>query len=258
MSGSVCKFPKQSKQDFVTYGGEKIYYQRLARCEEIRRLKIKIYPDCRVEVAAPPSASDQEVKQGVELKVRWIIKKLRVFRDQLEGTSARKYLSGESHYYLGKQYLLKVEVSALEPSGVKLLRGVLRVAVREKRSDLVRKQLEGWYRTRAREIFSKRMDALLDQALWVSEMPLMRILAMKSQWGSCSPNGLITLNPMLVKASRDCIDYVILHEFCHLVEHNHGEKFYRLMGQVMPNWKQVKDRLDSMASVYLQDKTQFS
>jgi predicted metal-dependent hydrolase len=95
------------------------------------------------------------------------------------------------------------------------------------------------------------MDSLLEQTLWVSDKPSMRILAMKSQWGSCSPKGLITLNPALVKASRDCIDYVILHEFCHLAEHNHGKKFYRLMGQVMPNWETVKNRLDGMANLLL-------
>jgi predicted metal-dependent hydrolase len=237
--------------NFVTYGGEKIYYQRLARSEAIRRLKINVYPDCRVEVVAPPSASDQEVKQGVELKARWIIKKLGVFKKQLEGCTPRKYVSGESHYYLGKQYLLKVDVSQTELTGVKLLRGVLRVTVREKKAELVKKQLNAWYRTRAREVYSKRMDALLAQALWVTEKPSMRILAMKSQWGSCSPNGLITLNPMLVKAPRDCIDYVILHELCHLAEHNHGERFYRLMWKVMPNWEHIKIRLDASANNYL-------
>jgi predicted metal-dependent hydrolase len=251
MSNRVCEPLKQSKRDFVTYGGEKIYYQRLARSEAIGRLKVKVYPDCRVEVVAPPSATELEVKKGVELKARWIINKLRLFKEQLEGITPRKYVSGESHYYLGKQYMLKVEVSISEPCGVKLLRGVLRVTVREQRPDLVRKQLVSWYRIRAREIFSKRMDSLLEQTLWVSEKPSMRILAMKSQWGSCSPKGLITLNPMLVKASRDCIDYVILHEFCHLAEHNHGKKFYRLMGQVMPNWETVKNRLDGMAVVFL-------
>ncbi|MEJ2632642.1 MAG: M48 family metallopeptidase [Acidihalobacter sp.] len=64
----------------------------------------------------------------------------------------------------------------------------------------------------------------------------MRLLAMKTQWGSCSPRGTLTMNPHLVKAPRECIDYVLLHELCHLAEHNHSDRFYRLMGQVMPRW----------------------
>ncbi len=63
---------------------------------------------------------------------------------------------------------------------------------------------------------------------------------MQTQWGSCSPNGRITLNPLLVKAPRECIDYVILHELCHIAEHNHSERFYRLLSQVMPKWEKTK------------------
>lgn len=74
---------------------------------------------------------------------------------------------------------------------------------------------------------------------------------MKKQWGSCSPQGHILLNPHLVKAPRDCIDYVILHELCHLQEHNHSPKFYQLLSQLMPAWKSVKTRLDSMAELLL-------
>ncbi|MNG12944.1 WLM domain protein [compost metagenome] len=89
---------------------------------------------------------------------------------------------------------------------------------------------------------------MLDQAIWVTERPPLRILTMQTQWGSCSPNGRITLNPHLVKAPRECIDYVILHEFCHIAEHNHSEHFYRLMSQVMPGWEKTKGRLDGMAN----------
>lgn len=73
------------------------------------------------------------------------------------------------------------------------------------------------------------------------------------QWGSCSPNGRITLNPHLVKTPRECIDYVILHELCHIAEHNHSERFYRLLKQVMPHWEKVKACLDGMAALVLSD-----
>jgi predicted metal-dependent hydrolase len=69
--------------------------------------------------------------------------------------------------------------------------------------------------------------------------------------GSCSPKGLLTLNLYLVKAPVQCIDYVILHELCHLAEHNHSARFYQLMTQVMPDWKKTKTQLDGMANRYL-------
>ena len=108
--------------------------------------------------------------------------------------------------------------------------------------------LTDWYKSRAKEVFARRLDVLLEQALWVQERPPIRILTMQTQWGSCSPNGRITLNPHLVKAPRDCIDYVILHELCHIAEHNHSDRFYRLLSQTMPNWEITKERLDGLAS----------
>jgi hypothetical protein len=121
------------------------------------------------------------------------------------------------------------------------------VTVRSKSQDKVSGLLKDWYRLRAKETFAKRLDAVLEQALWVENRPPIRVLTMQTQWGSCSPKGRITLNPHLVKAPRDCIDYVILHELCHIAEHNHSERFYRLMGQVMPKWENTKERLDRMA-----------
>lgn len=69
---------------------------------------------------------------------------------------------------------------------------------------------------------------------------------MKVQWGSCSPAGRITLNPLLVKAPRECIDYVLLHELCHLLNHNHSPKFYKTLDRQMPRWRAIKEKLDNM------------
>ena len=153
--------------------------------------------------------------------------------------------------YLGKQYLLKVLEDSNATPQVKLLRGKLEVTVRQKSAEKVQQLLSDWYKVRAKEVFAKRLDAMLEQALWVAERPSLSILTMQTQWGSCSPQGRLTLNPHLVKAPRECIDYVILHELCHLAEHNHSERFYRLLSQVMPSWERVKARLDARAGYYV-------
>ncbi|MFM4862197.1 M48 family metallopeptidase [Aeromonas media] len=229
-----------------SYGGELIRFERLTR-PKAGKLLIKVHPDCRVEVMAPPQTPDEEVLAAVKKRARWIYEQLRDFRQQLEHVTPRRYVSGESHLYLGKQYLLKVIVAPSSVQGVKLLRGKLEVSVRQPGPETVKAQLTQWYRTRARELFAKRLDAMLEQALWVVDRPPLRLLNMQTQWGSCSPNGRITLNPHLVKAPRECIDYVILHELCHLAEHNHSERFWRLLSQVMPTWEKTKQLLDGMA-----------
>ncbi len=241
--------PIASARQLMTfrYGEECIPFEHVQRPRAQGKVLIKVHPDCRVVVSAPEGAGRDAILVAVKKRGRWIYEQLRDFRKQREHAIPRQYISGESHYYLGKQYLLKVVEAPAEVQGVKMLRGKLEVSVRSKNPLKVKELLTDWYKTRAKEVFSKRLDAVLEQALWVTERPPLRILTMQTQWGSCSPNGRITLNPHLVKAPRECIDYVILHELCHIAEHNHSERFYRLMSQVMPGWEKTKIKLDDMA-----------
>lgn len=233
------------------YGDEEIVFERINRPQASDRISIRVHPDTRVVVAAPKDADNDIVLDAVKKRGRWIYEQLREFRDQLEHVRLRQYVSGETHYYLGKQHMLKVIETPEQPQGVKLLRGKLEIVTRNREAGQVRSLLADWYKTRAKEVFARRLDAVLEQALWVATRPPLRVLTMQTQWGSCSPKGRITLNPHLVKAPRECIDYVILHELCHIAEHNHSERFYRLMNQVMPGWEKTKERLDGMANVIL-------
>ncbi|WBA79769.1 SprT family zinc-dependent metalloprotease [Endozoicomonas sp. GU-1] len=231
----------------VNYGDEQVLVQRVARSGNANKVLIKVQPDGRVLAKAPVSASDAEVIAAVKKRLRWIFAQLRQFREQAEHVIPRNYVSGESHLYLGRRHLLKVFVSPDDKAQVKMLRGRLEVTVREKSSEKVKALLAQWYKIRAQEVFHRRLSVLLPQLLWVSAPPRLRLQIMQTQWGSCSAQGAITLNPLLVKAPRECIDYVIIHECCHLAEHNHSERFYRLMEDAMPGWEAVKDRLDQSA-----------
>ncbi|MFW9082697.1 M48 family metallopeptidase [Pseudomonas sp. P2757] len=235
------------------YADELIVVERASKARQVPRLLIKVDPDCRVSVQAPSSANDEEVLQALKKRGRWIYQQLRQFRANSAHVTPRQYISGESHYYLGKQHVLKVIEAPADVPQVRLLRGKLEVSVRQKKAETVREHLRAWYRVRARDVFNRRLTAVLEQTLWVVNEPPLRIQTMQTQWGSCSPNGRITLNPHLVKTPRECIDYVILHELCHIAEHNHSERFYRLMKQVMPHWEKVKARLDGMAALVLSD-----
>ncbi|MFU8839019.1 MAG: M48 family metallopeptidase [Thiohalomonadaceae bacterium] len=235
------------KSYVIQYGGQVIDVERRPRAGNAAKVLIKVHPDLRVVAHAPDGESDEAIQKALNKRARWIWQQINTFTEQQRYVTPRKYVSGESHYYLGKQHLLKVIVEPSAKQQVKLLRGRLEVSVRQRSADKVRALLHDWYRERAREVFQRRLEALLPQTLWVKKTPHIRLLAMKTQWGSCSPGGTLTMNPHLVKAPRECIDYVLLHELCHLAEHNHSERFYRMMGRVMPRWEKVKERLDSMA-----------
>lgn len=247
MNVAIEKAPKSTGTMLsFFYGDERITFERVNR-QKAGKALIKVHPDCRVQVSAMPDVPDAELVQAAKKRGRWIYEQLRTFRAQLEHVKPREYVSGESHYYLGRQYLLKVMVDPSSVQSVKLYRGKIEVSVRERNVERIKSLLEGWYKEKAKEVFKSRLDAIMTQAIWIEKAPELRILTMQTQWGSCSPNGRITLNPLLVKAPRECIDYVILHELCHLVEHNHSERFYRLLSQVMPKWEKTKAKLDGMA-----------
>lgn len=237
------------------YGDEIIDFERvdkaINKATNNGKILIKVHPNCRVVVSAPSHVIDDDVMKATAKRSRWIYQQLRQFREQQAHITPRQYISGESHYYLGKQYQLKVLIQPNEKQGIKLRRGKIEISARQKDSQLVKKLLEEWYKARAKIVFAKRLDVVLEQTLWVKERPPFRILTMKTQWGSCSPKGLLTLNPYLVKAPTLCIDYVILHELCHIAEHNHSERFYQLLTQVMPEWEKIKTRLDSMVVKYI-------
>lgn len=231
----------------IIYGDEVIDFDVLESLNRTHKILVKVYSDCRVVVSTPPDTNEQTIISAVKQRSRWIYKQLREFREQRKFITPRQYRSGESHFYLGKQYQLKVLKDDAKPEGVKLLRGRLEVNTLDADLESIKSYLNEWYRSRAKIVFENRLNQLLNQALWVEYKPNIRLFKMHTQWGNCSPSGVLTLNPHLVKAPSICIDYVILHELCHLVEHNHSDRFYQLLNQVMPDWEMVKERLDNMA-----------
>ncbi len=157
-------------------------------------------------------------------------------------------------------YVLKVLVDleqiSKQAANVKLSRDKLNVTLRQDYDEqvvVIKPLIDAWYQNKAKAIFHERLIEMLPKATWVKGIPSFRVMSMKTQWGSCSDKGNLMLNPHLVKASKECIDYVILHELCHIAEHNHSEKFWHLLTLVVPNWKEVKAKLDDMAEMYLNE-----
>lgn len=108
-----------------------------------------------------------------------------------------------------------------------------------------------WYRERADTYFRRRLVELVRKTPWVEQAPSVKLVSMKRQWGSCSPAGAINLNPNLIRAPRECVDYVLLHELCHVREHNHSKAFYSLLDEAYPGWRPIKRRLDCLAELIL-------
>lgn len=233
---------------FISYGEERIGFSIRFLPRTRKRIAIHVHPDGSVTVDAPEGMDAGEVVAAVRRRVRWIWQRLRACRDQNRHVLPREYVSGECHFYLGKRHMLKVIVDSTRPEGVKLLRGRLEIRTRAKDVVRIRALLDAWYRQHAKEVFARRITGCAAKTPWVKAIPGFRILTMRTQWGSCSPKGDLVLNPLLVKAPGPCIDYVIFHELCHLREHNHSPRFYRLLAGLLPDWEKWKSELDLLAA----------
>jgi hypothetical protein len=236
----------------VLYGEELIRYAvRRKAGRKSGRVAIHVDPDGRVLVDAPENASDKQIRTAVTRRARWIHGHLTAIRIRRAHVLPREYVSGESLLYLGRRYRLKVVTKAGCPAAVRLRGGYIETTVPARNPMAVREALNHWYRGRARLVLEERLEAMASSLRWIRTAPAMRLQIMKVQWGSCSPAGRLTLNPNLVKAPRECIDYVLLHELCHLKEHNHSRKFYRLLERHLPQWRRKKERLDELADLVL-------
>lgn len=237
----------------LSYGEEKIHYRVFFIPTVQSKIAIHVHPNGSVQVDAPTGADLSKVKEAVLKRSRWIADHLERIQEQRKHVLPREYVSGESHFYLGRRFQLKVVRSSQGKSGVKMLSGRFRVFTDDASPDRVKALLWTWYRVHARQYFGRRLEALIRELALPNGSPDWRLRVMRRQWGSCSPRGVLSLNPHLVKAPRECVEYVLLHELCHLREHNHSPRFYRLLTNSMPRWRSVKARLDGMAELLLNE-----
>ncbi|MEJ7820925.1 MAG: SprT family zinc-dependent metalloprotease [Chitinophagaceae bacterium] len=208
-----------------------------------KSLGIKVNPNLSVEVLAPLDTKKELILKKIKAKAPWILKQIDHFNSYRPSTPPRRFVNGETHLYLGRQYRLKV---IPDTTGViKAWRGQLWIhAVNTTHEDL-KKQLDEWYKQKAMGVFNNLLQETIPKfKKYKIASPVLSIRTMSKRWGSCSPSGKIILNPELIKASKGSIEYVIIHELCHLVHRNHDRVFFNLQNKMMPDWKKWKDRLE--------------
>lgn len=235
----------------VSYGSEEISFSTVENSRLETRVRIHVDTGGTVEVEAPLGLCSNQIQQAVQKRARWIFRNLAVAKAARLNALPRAYVSGEAHFYLGRRFKLIVEPSSRNGSDVKLRRGRIEVFLPISDPAAVRRRLTAWYRKKAQLYFARKLSELVNSFDEVNAVPDFQLLAMEKQWGSCSPTGRLSLNPALIKAPAHCIEYVLLHELCHIVEHNHSSRFYALLGKHCPNWRKWKQELDGCAEQLL-------
>jgi predicted metal-dependent hydrolase len=242
------------------------------------RIGLAFDPAGYVIVEAPLDASSSEIRSLIREHRRWLWHRLEKVTDNGGLSACLSYASGELIHYLGHPYELVVRYGRRSDVQLKermpapgrqlglfsdchlggricVTVPALQVAQTHSGADvLVRAALNDWYRSRGDERFAQALNAWRRRLPWLHGVtPPWRHRFMRSQWGSCSRQGRISLNTHLVKTPSRLISYVVLHELCHLKHYDHSRRFYGLMSRYMPDWQQRRSDLDRYLPVLLQD-----
>ncbi|MEE4357503.1 MAG: SprT family zinc-dependent metalloprotease [Desulfococcaceae bacterium] len=231
-------------KDSVKFGRHTIEYD--LKFSRRKTLGISVNPDASVSVTAPEGKEPESIRILVKKRAPWILKQQQAFEKARPLLTARRYVSGETWRYLGRQYRLKI--SEEEGEKVKLSRGYIHITVKDRKdTERIKDLLTDWYRQKAGNYFDskiKHCHGLLRK--YGIEQPQFRLRTMRTRWGSCTREGMLILHPDLVKMPSQCVEYVIMHEMCHLKHHDHSPGFYGLLSKVMPDWEKRKERLEDM------------
>lgn len=236
-------------ETYITYGNDCVPYNVIPNAKRAERIAIHVEPDGAVTVEAPTSADETDIHRAVQKRARWVFSHVKDAQARFLDIKPKAYISGEEILYLGRRYVLKVLTNDEARRPARLKGNRLEVPVTSNEANIIRAKVWAWYRIKGRDYFARRITTLVSALPWVSNLPSFEIKTMEKRWGSCSSSGHLVLNPHLIKAPRECIDYVLLHELAHLKHHDHGSAFWKLIETVDPDWRPKKERLDHMAEL---------
>ena len=228
-------------QHQLQYGSKQISYALLY--SDRKSLGITVTPDGEVVVKAPNGAALEDIAIKLKKRAGWILRQQSFFLSFQPRVSEKRYVSGESHLYLGRQYKLRI----IEGTRNSVYFNGRELLLTKRPRSVARAILEDWYRLRATHTFAALAEPLIlrfgkydvsPQGLYLQSMP--------TRWGSCTPSGKLILNPELIKAPKQCIEYVIVHELCHLVHRDHTAAFFALQKREMPDWDKWKEKLERL------------
>ncbi len=208
-----------------------------------KSLGISVTPELNVLVKAPKGTTLEKVKEKLRKRAPWIIRQQSFFLSFHPKTPVRKFVGGETHLYLGRQYRLKILIGKTE--SVKLKGQFIEVTATDKTR--TKQLVNEWYLQNAKLKFHVIAEPLIHKFKKHKVEPSSIVLReMPTRWGSCTPKGKIILNPELIKAPKGCIEYVIIHELCHLIHHDHTQKFIDLQTKEMKDWEKWKMKLEKL------------
>ena len=201
-----------------------------------RTFSIQIEPPDKILVISPTGLSEDEIKDRVWEKGRWILKKLREFAAIGYTDQARRFINGELFLYLGKNYPLKIIENKRKIPRVFFLNDKFYLEAQDPDRDRMRRAMEKWYRKEADKFIDGRVEYYCNK---VGKRPVsFKVKEQKRRWGSCTSRGDIYFTWRIIMAPPAVLDYLIVHELCQLVHGNHSRRFWQKVGSVLDDFRE--------------------
>ena len=217
------------------------------RTDRVKSASIDV-EDNLVKVTVPKNLSDERIEELIKGRTLWIKQKLALQATAIV-SKPKEYVDGEAFAYLGRNYRLKCANGTEE--SVKLKSGYLNVTTKNGKhnSERLKAAIEQWYRTKA-------LSRLIDKtnrysAILKVEPTSINLKDYKAMWGSCSPKGVVSYNWRIILAPYKIVDYIVVHELCHLIEPNHSSKYWKQVRSVIPDYENSKEWLKNNGSSLL-------
>lgn len=223
--------------------GKHQYNYKLLRLDR-KTLSLTVLPDISIVVRCPIKAKQDRIDAFLKKKWLWLEEQIKYFKKYQRKNINKEYVSGESFLYLGRQYKLNIKASSVD--SVSLNKGVIVCNTTDsaKNNSSIRNLINKWYLEKAKLIFSERYNEVFGRFNY-NNKPKLSIKKMDKRWGSFVRGKSIILNPLLIQTSKDCIDYVITHELCHVKYRDHSKAFYKLLRSKCPGWEIIKEKLET-------------
>jgi predicted metal-dependent hydrolase len=215
------------------------------------RIAIVVDPGGVVVLDVPPATGREEIETLIREHRRWLQRRLAEAQARPTVSARIQFEAGALVPYRGQRYVLRLRDSPHAPA--QLTDDSLYLGVASHAPEEIAGRLRRWYRRQATCEFHRAMQARCDLPWLGGDIPVWRHRYMRSQWGSCAPDGLIALNTQLIKVPPPVLDLVVLHELCHLVERRHCARFYALMDRHLPEHRRLGRELDQYTPVLLHD-----
>jgi predicted metal-dependent hydrolase len=242
------------KNDSIKACGRTINYE-IVYSKKRRKAAIVVRPDLKVEFRAPHGLSREAIREMVRKKAGWVWEKLDWFEANRLPSQEKRYTDGEKYLYLGKEYPLKI----LPAEGIKKpfasFRGseitvlIPEAVPEELKSSLVKKAIWNFYSERAESEVEKFLKIYSEKLK--TDPPVFKVKHQKRRWGSCSADNVLRINFQLIMAPPEQLEYVVVHELCHVKEKNHSARFWGLVGELMPGYQVYRKSLKKDGWMYV-------